>query len=172
VMVPDEEPMVSPGGRVPVSLKLRDVPAPVSVALTVSAVIPVPETLLWLGGAVTFTALATVQLKVADPVAPVLSWAVSVTVYADPTGDPVVGVPEMVPFEVLKDNPGGRPDSDHEVIVPPTDEALGTRLVIPDPEVELWGPGLTTFTVSLTVQLKALLVPEKPAESVAVAVTE
>ena len=39
------------------------------------------------------------------------------------------------------------------------------------PEVDVWGPGSVTVTTSLTVHVNALLVPVKPAESVAVTVT-
>ena len=83
------------------------------------------------------------------------------------------GVPETAPVVVLKLSPGGRPVSDHdEMVPPPTTEALGVREVMAVPEVEVWVPGLVTVTTSLIVHAKLLLVPEKPAESVAVAVTE
>jgi len=86
---------------------------------------------------------------------------------------PVDGVPETAPVVVLKLSPGGRPVSDHdEMVPPPTTEALGVRVVMAVPEVEVWVPGLVTVTTSWTFHVNTLLVPENPAESVAVAVTE
>ena len=73
---------------------------------------------------------------------------------------------------VLKLSPGGMPVSTHdEMVPPPTTEALGVSVAIAVPDVDVWDPGLVTVTTSLTVQVNELLVPEKPAESVAVAVT-
>ena len=46
-----------------------------------------------------------VQLKLADPLAPVVSVAVTVTLEVPP----VVGVPEMRPVDELMDSPAGRP---------------------------------------------------------------
>ena len=86
---------------------------------------------------------------------------------------PVVGVPVKAPVEVLNDRPGGMPVWAHEETVPPpTMEALGVRAEMAVPEVEVWAPGWVTVTTSWTFHVNELLVPEKPAESVAVAVTE
>ena len=129
----------------------------------------VPDGGVWLPGLVTDTVLVMFQVKVAEPWAPRLSVAVRVTEKAPA----VVGVPETAPVVVLNDSPVGRPDWAHEVMVPPpTTEALGVSVVIAVPDTLFWVPGLVTVTASLTVQVKAVLVPLKPFESVAVAVTE
>ena len=86
---------------------------------------------------------------------------------------PVVGVPVMAPVVALITRPGGRPVSVQPVMVPPpTTVAEGVSVVMAVPDVEVWGPGLVTVTTSATVQVNELLVPWKPAESVAVTVTE
>ncbi len=69
----------------------------------------VPTVEVWLGGVVTVTVLPvaelTVQLNEADPEAPVVSFAVTVTLEVPA----VVGVPEIRPVEELMDSPAGRP---------------------------------------------------------------
>ncbi len=79
-----------------------------SVALIcrLTAVPTVPD---WLPGLVTVIVLPVVELMVqvkdADPVAPVVSFAVTVTLLVPA----VVGVPEIRPVEELIDRPAGRP---------------------------------------------------------------
>ncbi len=69
----------------------------------------VPTVPAWLPGLVTVTVLATagltVQVKDADPLAPVGSVAVTVTLLVCA----VVGVPEISPVEELIDSPAGSP---------------------------------------------------------------
>ena len=116
----------------------------------------VPAVDVWAPGLVTETVLVMFQVKVADPWAPRLSVAVRVT----EKGPAVVGVPETAPVVVLNDNPVGRPDWAHEVMVPPpTTVALGVSVVMAVPDTLFWVPGLVTVTASLTVQVKAVLVP-------------
>lgn len=139
------------------------------MALICRAVMALPVTLDWVPGLVTATVLLTVQVKVAEPWAPRLSVAVRVTEHEQA----VVGVPEIAPVLLLNDSPDGRPDWAHdEMVPPPVTEALGVNPVMAVPDTLDWLPGLVTVTTSLTVQLKALLVPLKLFESVAVAVTE
>ena len=68
-----------------------------------------PTVEVWLPGLVTVTVLPaagfTVQLNDAEPAAPVVSVAVTVTVEVPA----VVGVPEISPVEELTDSPAGSP---------------------------------------------------------------
>ncbi len=61
----------------------------------------------WLPGLVTVTTLWIVQVKVADPDAPLVSVAVTVTENGLPVA--VVGVPLITPVVALMVSPGGRP---------------------------------------------------------------
>ncbi len=69
----------------------------------------VPTVPVWLPGLVTVTVLPPagliVQVKLAEPEALVVSFAVTVTLEVPA----VVGVPEMRPEEELMDRPAGRP---------------------------------------------------------------
>ena len=66
-----------------------------------------PTVEVWLPGLVTVTTLGglTVQVNDADPCAPVVSVAVTVTLEVPA----VVGVPEIRPVEELIDSPAGSP---------------------------------------------------------------
>ena len=79
-----------------------------SVAL-ICRLTAVPTVPVWLPGLVTVTVLPVaalmVQVKDADPEAPVVSFAVTVTLF-EPA---VVGVPEIRPVAELIDRPAGRP---------------------------------------------------------------
>src|SRR5579862_1995530 len=102
-----EELMDSPAGS-PVALKVRVCPEAESVAWT-CRLTAVPTVQDCAPGLVTVTVLApagfTVQLNVAEPEAPVVSLAVTVTVEVPA----VVGVPEISPDEELTDSPAGSP---------------------------------------------------------------
>src|SRR5580700_2847305 len=102
-----EELMDSPAGN-PVALNVSVCPDAESVAWT-CRLTAVPTVQDWAPGLVTVTVLApagfTVQLNVAEPDAPVVSLAVTVTVEVPA----VVGVPEISPDEELIDSPAGSP---------------------------------------------------------------
>ena len=66
VMAPVELLIDRPAGR-PVADQVKVAPDWVSVAVVVSGVIAVPETLDWLPGLATATVLVTVQLNEVDP---------------------------------------------------------------------------------------------------------
>src|SRR5580700_4498925 len=99
--------MDRPVGR-PVALKVKVWPEAESVAL-ICRLAAVPTVPVWLPGLVTVTVLPVaeliVQVKDADPEAPVVSLAVTVTLLLPA----VVGVPEISPVVELIDRPAGRP---------------------------------------------------------------
>src|SRR5579862_3047705 len=110
VAVPEirpEELMDSPAGS-PVALNVSVCPDAESVAW-ICRLTAIPTVQDWAPGLVTVTVLApaafTVQLNVAEPDAPVVSLAVTVTVEVPA----VVGVPEISPDEELTDSPAGSP---------------------------------------------------------------
>jgi len=84
-----------------------------------SAVMAAPDASARLGCDPTVTELVMVQVNVAEPTAPALSVAVTVTEQAHA----VVGVPVTDPVEVLIDRPAGRPVADHEAMVAVDDES-------------------------------------------------
>ena len=88
-------------------------------------------------------------------------------------GEPaVVGVPVIVPVEGSMDSPAGSPVAENErLVVGEVSEPPVVTAAMAVPETFVCGPGFTTATVFEMVQLKEV-VPVKPAESVAVTVTE
>jgi hypothetical protein len=129
----------------------------------------VPVTLDWLPGLVTDTLLVMVQVKAAVPVKLALSLAVIVTEQAQA----VVGVPVIVPVEVLMESPAGSPVADHEEIVAVDEESVAelVRAVMAEPETFDLVPGLVTVTVLVMFQVK-VAVAVRASESVAVMVVE
>ena len=89
-------------------------PVVVSDAAATSEAMAVPWSFERAPGLVTVTGLVMTQVKLVDPVAPVPSEAVNVTVY-DPAE---LGEPVMVPLSVSMDRPAGRPAADHVTGVP------------------------------------------------------
>ena len=112
----------------------------------------------------------TVQEKLAEPLAPVVSVAVTVT----DEGPAVVGVPEIRPEEEI-DSPAGNPVADQVRVWPLAESAPCICKLTGLPTVEVWLPGLVTVTVlaagEFTVQEK-LAEPLAPVVSVAVTVTD
>jgi hypothetical protein len=84
-----------------------------------------------------------------------------------------VGVPVTAPVPVLIDRPAGSPVADQVKADTPDWESVAelVRVVMGDPVTPVWLPGLATATVLVTVQ-EIAVVPEKPAPSVALRVTE
>jgi hypothetical protein len=109
-----------------------------------------------------------VHVKVAEPVAPVLSVAVTVTEQVQVA----VGVPVTLPVPLSMASPAGSPVADQEVIVAWAEESDAELLsvVIAVPTVPLWAPGLATVTVLWTVQVK-VAAPLTASVSVTVMVT-
>jgi hypothetical protein len=145
------------------------VPPPTTEAVGVNPVMAEPDRLDWLLGLVTVTTSWTVQVNaLLVPVNPLESVAVAVTEYAPP----VVGVPEMIPPELM-DRPGGAPDSDQPVMVAVDEESLAVTvtLAMAAPAVDVWAAGAVTVTTLLMVQPNTV-VPWNPAESVAWIVAE
>jgi Rieske Fe-S protein len=95
-----------------------------------------------------------VQVKVADPVAPALSWAVTVTEQAHA----VVGVPVIEPVVELMDRPAGRPVADHETMVAVDDESVAelVSVLMAEPDTWVWAPGFVTVTVLVMFQVKVV----------------
>jgi hypothetical protein len=87
------------------------------------------------------TAEFTVQVKLADPLAPVESVALTVTRSAPA----VVGAPDIRPEELIE-SPAGRPVEENVRLAPPESVADICRLT-DDPTVVVWLPGLVTVTV-------------------------
>src|SRR5215472_1916417 len=84
----------------------------------------------------------TVQLKVAEPDAPVVSVAVTVTLEVAA----VVGVPEMSPEEEI-DSPAGRPLAPKVSVWPDAESVAEICRLTAVPTVEVCPPGLLTVTV-------------------------
>ncbi len=177
VGVPDTVPVpgsrAKPAGRPVADHEMMVAETDKSVAVAVSGVIVVPNKLVWSPGSVTETVPpplepAMVQVNEAEPEAPKLSVALRATGKAPE----LVGVPDTVPVPGSRAKPAGRPVTDHEVIVAPTDKSVAVAVsgVIVVPDKLVWSPGLVTTTVLVTVQVK-LAEPEPPTPSVAVMVT-
>src|SRR5580700_6409934 len=84
----------------------------------------------------------TVQLNEADPLAPVVSLAVTVTL-------PVlaaVGVPEIRPEELM-DSPAGNPVALNVSVCPDAESVAWTCRLTAVPTVQDWLPGLVTVTM-------------------------
>jgi len=81
---------------------------------------------------VTVTALVMFQVNVAEPTAPALSVAVTVTEHEHA----VVGVPVIAPVEVSIDRPAGRPVADHEAMAAVDEESeaelVSVLIALPD----------------------------------------
>src|SRR5215471_7180314 len=88
-------------------------------------------------------ALFTVQLNVAEPDAPVVSVAVTVTLPLVA----VVGVPEISPVEELMDRPAGSPVAPYVSVCPDAESLARICRLTAVPTVEVWLPGLVTVTV-------------------------
>src|SRR5436190_10853156 len=104
-----EELTDSPAGR-PVAAKVSVSPAAESVAWSCTPVMAVPTVPVWLPGFVTVTVLPgpeMTQVKDAEPEAPVVSAAETVTLLVPAA----VGVPEIRPVEELMDRPAGSPEA-------------------------------------------------------------
>ena len=108
VMTPVRRLMESPAARCHRPNRSASPSMDESEALMASGVMAVPETSDWGPGLVTDKVLVTVQAKVACPLKPALSVAVTVT-EQDPA---VVGVPVMEPVDELIESPAGRPVAD------------------------------------------------------------
>jgi len=108
VIDPVELLMDSPAGR-PVALQVRVAPDWVSVAELVTAVMAEPEPSACAPGLATVTVLVTVHENDVEPAYPAPSVAVTVTELTPA----VVGVPEIVPVELLIDRPAGSPVAVH-----------------------------------------------------------
>jgi hypothetical protein len=165
-MVPIDELIERPAGR-PVADQVSVAPAWVSVAELVSGVMAEPAPEDWADLPVTVTVLVTVQVKAAEPAWPLLSLAVSTT-DAEPG---VVGVPVMVPVELLIESPAGRPVADQ--VITGLEAVSVAELVtgaMAEPVTLDWLPGLATEMTEVTIQTK-LVEPENEAVSVAVTVT-
>jgi hypothetical protein len=163
------EPLIdSPAGS-PVALQVNVAPDWLSVAEEVRVVMDVPDVPVRVPGLLTVTLLVTVHVKVAVPDWPDGSVAVSVTEQVQ--GDD--GVPEMVPVDVLMDRPAGRPVADQVKDDTPACESVAVSAsgVTAEPVTLVRPPGFVTATVLVTVQ-EIEVVPEKPAPSVALRVTE
>jgi hypothetical protein len=104
VMAPPMTSIVSPTGR-PVALKARVADGDESVAPMSSWVTGEPEVSTCAPGPVTVMALVTVHENDVEPANPAPSVAVTVTELTPAA----VGVPEMVPVELLIDRPAGSP---------------------------------------------------------------
>ena len=139
------------------------------MAESVTGVMAEPVTSPWLPGLATDTVLATVQVKVADPEAPVESVAVSVTEQVHGA----VGVPLIVPVDELIERPAGRPVADHVKDVMPDSESVAELVtaVMAVPVTADVLPGFATVTVLVIVHVK-VAVPDWLDGSVAVNVTE
>ena len=140
VTMPVAAAMDKPVGR-PVADHVRVAPGAVPDAVGTSGVMAVPCSLERAPGLVTVTGLVMTQMKLVDPLAPVPSEAVSVTVY-EPA---VVGEPVMVPLSEPIDRPAGRPVADHVTGVPAEESvALLAKAVMAAPARADWPPGLVT----------------------------
>src|SRR5712691_1492636 len=84
----------------------------------------------------------TVQLNEADPAAPVVSLAVTVTVEVLA----VVGVPVIRPDEEI-DSPAGRPVALKVSVWPEAESVAAICWLTAVPTVDVWLPGLVTVTV-------------------------
>src|ERR1043166_2364066 len=84
----------------------------------------------------------TVQVNVAEPLAPVVSVAVTVT-FDVPA---VVGVPEMTPAALMV-RPAGRPVAPYVSVWPDAESVACTVRLTAVPAAVLWFPGLVTVTV-------------------------
>ena len=100
-------PRLSPGGSVPVLVQVNVVMLGSESVADIVRLNGVPALSDWLPGLVTVTTLWIVQVKVADPDAPVVSVAVTWTVNGLPVA--VVGVPLITPVVLSMDRPGGSP---------------------------------------------------------------
>src|ERR1035441_2362498 len=87
-------------------------------------------------------AVFTVQVKVADPVAPVVSLAIAVTLEVPAA----VGVPESRPDVALMESPAGRPGALDVRVWPGAESAALIAALAALPTVEAWLPGLVTVT--------------------------
>src|SRR6185437_16781244 len=84
-----------------------------------------------------------VQVKLADPLAPVVSLAVTTGLYVPPE----VGVPEIRPLLEI-DRPGGRPVAEKVRVCPPAESLAWTCTEVTGvPTAPLWLPGLVTVTL-------------------------
>ena len=158
----------SPAGS-PVALQVSVAPDWLSVADEARVAMAVPDVPVWVPGLSTVTWLVTVHVKVAVP--DWLDGSVAVRVTEQVQG--AVGVPEMVPFEVLMVRPVGRPVADQVKDDTPDCESVAVlvRAVMAEPVTFVRLPGFVTATVLVTVQ-EIVVVPKKPAPSVALSVTE
>ena len=166
VMAPVPDAMANPAGRpdwVHVSVAVDDV----SVAIGVRVEMALPLLDRWAAMAVTATVLVMVQVKATEFEALVLSVAVTVT--EETPG--VVGVPEMVPVEVLMASPVGKPVADqvsvaHDGVSAP--EVVSVEMA--EPVTFDWLDLAVTATVLVIVHEK-VAEPADPLLSVAVKVT-
>ena len=133
-----------------------------SVAELLWVEMAVPVTLFWVPGLVTVTVLVMFQVKV-------VLWAsvwVSVAVTVTEQAQAVVGVPLMTPPELME-RPAGRPVAPNVTELPPVVScgALMVRLVMAEPEVLVWVPGLVTDRAS-TFQVRVIEPAVPPPASV------
>ena len=129
VMAPVAALMLSPAGR-PVALQVKLAPAWELVAVVPRGAMGVPDTADWGPGLATDTELVMVQAKVAEPVAPEVSVAVTVT----DDEPPVLGLPVMVPLAALIDSPAGRPVADQLMVAAEVSVAKMARAVMALPD--------------------------------------
>ena len=151
-----------------VALQVSVAPDWVSDPTGVNEEMAEPETLDLAEMAVTATVLVMVQAKLVDPAKPAPSVAVTVT--EETPG--VVGVPEMVPVEVLMASPVGKPEADQVSVAPGwVSLAEGVSVEMAEPVTLVWLPGLVTMIVSETVQAKVAEPANGVGEPLSVAVT-
>jgi hypothetical protein len=149
-MAPEAGSIESPAGR-PVADQVSVAVDEESVAATDTTPMADPDTSVWSPGLVTDTVFVVVHVSEADPDAPELSVAVSVTEQAQA----VVGVPLIVPVVELIDSPAGRPVADQVNDDTPVCESVAESVsgVMVEPVVDDWAPGLVTATLLVTVQV-------------------
>src|SRR5579872_7072934 len=87
--------------------------------------------------------LLIVQVNEAEPCAPVVSLAVTVTLLVAA----VVGVPVISPVLALIDSPAGRPVADQVSVWPDWESVACIWRLTGVPTVPVWLPGLVTVTV-------------------------
>ena len=163
---PVDELIDRPVGRL-VALQVSVAPDWVSDPTGVNEEMAEPETLDLAAIAVTATVLVMVQAKLVDPAKPAPSVAVTVT--EETPG--VVGVPEMVPVEVLMASPVGKPVADQVSVAPDWVSAPALVSVeMAEPVTFDWLDLAVTATVLVIVHEK-VAEPADPLLSVAVKVT-
>ena len=167
VMSPDAASIDSPSGS-PVADHVTVAVDEESVAESVIGAMVDPDRSDWSPGLAAATVLVIVHVNVAESVAPDPSVAVKVTEQVQA----VVGVPVMSPVAGSTDSPAGSPVAPKERTAPGDESvAAASSGVTAAPDTSDWLPGLVTAIWLVTVHENEV-VPENPAPSVAVTVTD